>query len=191
MFTNPGYEGGYAMNKTVLIALVGLAFFCSSCLDDGTSPEGERGHFSAVITGAVEKELQGEALFAIETNVVSGQEAFTVWLLADDGTSGRQDAIVMGRPGWFIPTIGDHPVGIYDETGQNVQAGIFYAFYSNDTFFSSESGTISITASNEIRVVGSFEITARASAVRVTEGAGEGDTITITGTFEANQGSFF
>jgi hypothetical protein len=191
MFTNPGYEGGYAMNKSMLVTLVGLAFFCSSCLDDGTSPGGERGHFSAVITGAVEKELQGEALFAIETNLISGQEAFTVWLLADDGTSGRQDAIVMGRPGWFIPTVGDHPVGIYDETGQNVQAGIFYAFYSNDTFFSSESGTISITASNELRVVGSIQITARASAVGVTEGAGEGDTVTITGTFEANQGSLF
>jgi len=153
-----------------ILLLTGAFFF--GCDDDSTGP-GDEGSFTVKITGDVNREFSGSAVFAITTQP---QEGFSLVLISGDE---REESALMVSflIGTSSPGKGTHPIG---ENASNTTFTSWYTSSEHQEYFFSESGSMTVTTSTDKRFAGSFQYTATGWTGDETEME-----VTISGNFDA------
>jgi hypothetical protein len=152
-----------ARRALALTSLV-LAVACGGG-DGPTPPKPQLGSFTAAVSGAASKNLNGQAGFLVTTNL------FSIALNSSAETGAIQFSRLSG-----IPAAGDYSL---DPTSAP-NSGAFAALYSagGQENYVSTTGRLTITSASADRVQGTFHFTG-------TGGASGTATVTITGTFDA------
>jgi hypothetical protein len=150
-----------------------IAFFFG-CDDDSTGP-GDEGSFTVKITGDVNREFSGSAVFAITTQP---EEGFSLVLMSGDEV-GESALMVSFLIGTSSPGKGTHPIG---ENASNTTFTSWYNSSEHKEFFDSESGSMTVTTSTDKRFAGSFQYTATGWTGDDYETDKE---VTISGNFDA------
>lgn len=158
-----------------------------ACNGDGVGPNGDdTGSFTASVSGDVTATLEGQAIFGEFTQ--EGETGWAVWLVSD--AAAADDYVA-----WFIRA-GTRPEGgtytLADVQNTSLQAGDIGAFMTgtNDQVtvsMSSTGGTFTVSSSSSDRVQGTF--TVQATGFIVTGSRSVEGTVTITGEFDATQGT--
>jgi hypothetical protein len=154
------------MRSRSVVLLAAVCVACSESPTDGSGNEdaNSAGSFTASVSGAVTRNIQGPAGFSSKPGEVAGV------VLGMPGVN----MITITRYGSGRPATGTYPI---TDGGNNG----FHATYSSDAhpaaFFSGE-GQLQITSSSATRVQGSFTFTAFQWADPAVQ-------VTLTGTFNA------
>ncbi|NUO62742.1 MAG: hypothetical protein HOQ11_14900 [Gemmatimonadaceae bacterium] len=148
------------------LALTSLALL-AGCGDGPTPPKPQPavGSFTATVSGAASRSLDGQAGFLVTTNL------FTIALNSSAGSGSIQLSRLSG-----VPAAGTYSLDA--NAAQN--SGAFAAIYSAGAQenYVSTSGSLTITSSSGDRVRGSFDFTG-------TGGTSGTASVRITGTFDA------
>lgn len=177
-----------------LAAATLLAAFAVACGDDDpTGPDGGfEATYTATVSGDVTATLGGTAVFATGTDPESGQSAWLVYLVTDEGAafSAGNNVIFAG-----LGAPQQQSYMLTDMTGSSDLpeggAGAILIMYDGQTLsgvFSSTGGTLTVTSLSENRMDGTFSLTA-SGTVFDGETSTEGE-VTIQGSFEARTGAF-
>ena len=129
-----------------LLSLLALA----ACDTDGAASA-----FSATLSGAVNADLEGEAVFG--PVVEEGETRFRILLLADNGTSGGVD----GSIGFYFAGAERPPAGPY-EVGEAGEVALSVVLLDDlgASALAGVGGTLTIAASGPDGVSGSFDVDA-------------------------------
>jgi hypothetical protein len=148
--------------------------FFFGCDDDSTGP-GDGGSFTVKITGDVNREFSGSAVFAITTQP---EEGFSLILMSGD-EGGESALMVSFLIGTTSPGKGTHPIG------ENATRTVFASWYTSGKdkeYFFSESGSMTVTTATDKLFAGSFQYTATGWTGDDNETDKE---VTISGNFDA------
>lgn len=136
-----------------------------ACGGEPTPPKNPAGTFTASVSGAASKNLNGQAGFLVTTNL------FSIALNSSSETAAIQFSRLSG-----VPATGDYSL----DPNAPPESGPFAALYSagGQEDYVSTTGRLTITSASADRVQGTFHFTG-------TGGASGTATVTITGTFDA------
>ncbi len=133
------------------ILLFTVAFFFG-CDDNSTGP-GDAGSFTVKITGDVNREFSGSAVFVITTQP---EEGFSLALVSGDE---REESALMVTFlfGTASPGKGTHPIS---EDASQTSFASWYTSSEHQEYFFAESGSMTVTTATDKRFAGSFQYTA-------------------------------
>ena len=168
----------------LLIPTLGLAIL--ACSGDPTGVT--QGTFSAAISGDLSKSISGGAIFGMQSGTAGDQ--WVLFLAKGNFNTPNFDIITFGREDLTRPAegeyeLGDARTGAEEPPGPTDFVGAYSFGDEGDIgVFVSISGTLTITASTDAEISGSYNFELRQSF-----GTGAIQALVITGTFRAESGT--
>ena len=179
-----------------LVTLAALSTILVACGDDSGDPVGIdevfQGTYTATLTGALTETLSGRAWFGSGTDPETGESAWIAYLVTDAQNPLAAGENVMffglGEPQQTGYVLADISGGGEFPEGGAAGMVLTYAAQTLSGAFSSTGGSLTVTSLSSTRMDGTFNFTAEGAVF--TGGVPSEGTITVSGSFEAEGGSF-
>lgn len=183
--------------SVLLVSAFFLLFALTGCDSGGSNGVSDNefslditpsGQSSSSIENVEDKTVNGFSFFA--DGEVNGEQFFAIYLTGDNSFS--EESTPEGLFGWIARTSGQPNTGTYDLSDADLTSSQFGAAlwedFSEDLtteqpFYVTQSGTLTIDESSDTEVAGSID--AEATGYTFTNGTLEDETVSITGSFTA------
>jgi|GEM_PF-1240332 len=154
----------YFMQGIIFLLATTLFIGCEDD-DDPVAPPTDEGVYSFTISGDIEGNFSGEALFSSIEDSETGETGLALWLFTDDQNVDTGDNLWFIHLGDALPPEDTYPIGDFDDLEEddpdpNQFYSVFMGYDDVTAIVWGESGSITVTNSTANEFNGTFSFSA-------------------------------